>query len=53
MSIHERIAAALNWSLNDVRSFSLPALRDMVRPVNPALASEISLALARGSHLLY
>jgi hypothetical protein len=49
--MHARIALALGWSLEDVRSFSLPALRELVRPVAPELAEEITQALANGSHI--
>ncbi len=41
MILHERIAAALGWTVSDARSFSLSALREMVRPVSPKLAHEI------------
>jgi len=42
MSLHERIAAALGWTVAEVRSFGLPSLRDMVRPVDAKLAYEIT-----------
>jgi hypothetical protein len=45
-TIHTRVAAALNWSEADARSFSLPALREMVRPVSAKLAHEIELIMA-------
>jgi hypothetical protein len=47
-SIHERIAEALGWSVADVRSFSLPSLRDMVRPDHPKLAHEIDESIRSG-----
>lgn len=37
----EDIAEVLGWSIEDVRSFSLRSLRDLVRPVNPGLAKRI------------
>lgn len=49
MSLHERIA--LEWPVENTQSFSLAALRDLVRPVSPKLADEISLVIASGSHL--
>lgn len=49
--LHDAIAKALGWSDRDVKSMSLPALRDLVRPVNRALADEISHVLARGGHI--
>jgi hypothetical protein len=42
-----RVALALGWTVDDVRSFSLPALRDLVRPVSPKLAHEITQAMDR------
>lgn len=44
-TLHERIAAVLNWTVEEMRSFSLPALRDLVRPVSPKLAEEITFAM--------
>ncbi len=46
-TLHQRIASALGWSLADTQGFSLPALRDLVRPVSAALADEITVAMAR------
>ena len=43
--LEDRIAQALGWSLADVRSFSLPTLRDFVRPVSAKLAHEITLTM--------
>ena len=53
MNLHERIAAALGWSVSDVKSFSLITLRDLVRPVSPKLAHEISVALKAGDYLTW
>lgn len=46
--IHARVAVALGWTEEDAKSFSLPALREVVRPVSPKLANEISIIIARG-----
>lgn len=46
MTLHERIAAALGWSVADCQSFSLQALRDMVRPVSEKLAHEITIVIS-------
>lgn len=46
--LHEKIAKALGWSLSDVKSFSLQSLRDLVRPVDSALAEEITKAIQNG-----
>jgi hypothetical protein len=45
--LHERIAEALGWNLKEVQSFSLRALRDLVRPVDKSLAEEISKEISR------
>lgn len=50
--LHDRIAKALGWPLSDVRSMSLHSLRDLVRPVDPALASDISRVIASGGYIL-
>lgn len=38
----DRIADALKWTPSDVRRFSLPTLREMVRTVDPKLSREIT-----------
>ena len=43
--LHERIAEALGWTVDQIRSFSLPALREIVRPVSMKLAYEITLQI--------
>lgn len=48
--LHERIAVVLSWSVSDVQAHSLPALRDLVRPVASKLAHEITRAIAEGAH---
>jgi len=48
MTLHERIAAALGWKLEDAQSYSLQTLRELVRPVAPKLAREITEHLVRG-----
>lgn len=50
-TIHERVAAAIGWSLEDVQSLPLPALRNVVRAVSPKLSEEIS-RLIRGGEAL-
>lgn len=49
MKLHERIAEALGWTTAAAQSFSMHTLRDLVRPVSPALAEEITAAIASGS----
>lgn len=48
MSLHERIAKTLGWTVEQARSFSLAALRDLVRPVSSKLASEIDSEIQSG-----
>lgn len=51
-ALHERIAAALGWSLTDVQSLSILSLREMVRPVSEKLAAELTAMHASGSHIV-
>ena len=44
-SLHARVAHALGWTEAQAKSFSLPTLRDLVRPVSAKLAHEITLAM--------
>ncbi|MFA6031262.1 MAG: hypothetical protein WC969_15540, partial [Elusimicrobiota bacterium] len=50
-TLHSRIAAALNWTAEDAQSLSLQALRELVRPVDAALADEISRTIESGEVL--
>jgi len=50
--LHERIAKALGWTVEEARSFSLPALREVVRPVSMKLAHELTVAIETGSYLV-
>jgi len=43
--LHTRIAEKLGWTVAQTQSFSLLALRDLVRPVSAKLAHEITLAI--------
>lgn len=49
MSLHERIAAALGWTVKDAQSLSLASLREMVRPVSPKLTHELTVAIEGGT----
>lgn len=51
MSLHSRAASVLGWPLRDARSVSLQSLREMVRPLDPALADEIGHAIQSGSYV--
>jgi len=46
--LHERIAKALGWSVKDTQSFSLQALRELLRTVSPKLVHEIDQAIRSG-----
>lgn len=52
MSIHERIAAALGWTLRDVNSMSMQSLRELVRPVDPSLAADITQHITSGAYIV-
>jgi len=49
--LHEEIAAALGWTLSDVRSFSLSTLRDVLHQTHPRLALKIDGAIRTGRHV--
>jgi hypothetical protein len=51
-SLHERAAAALGWSVPDTQSMSLQSLREVVRPVNPALAVEMDREIRSGRYIV-
>jgi hypothetical protein len=42
----------LGWSVKDTYSFSLPALRDMVRGKDDKLHHDISMTIEKGEHLI-
>lgn len=50
-SLQERAAAALKWSLHDVQSMSLQSIRDLVRPIDPELAADISASISSGGYV--
>jgi hypothetical protein len=43
VNLRARIAAALRWDEAEASGFSLLAMRDLVAPVSPKLAREITL----------
>lgn len=47
-----RIAAVLGWTLEEVNQFAYPTLRELVRPIDPQLADDISRVIADGSYIL-
>jgi hypothetical protein len=49
VTLHERIAEALGWSLKDVQGFSLQSLRDIVP--DPKLKALCSDAIRSGSYI--
>jgi hypothetical protein len=51
MSLHERIAAALGWTVKETQSFSLASLRELVRPVSPKLAYELTVTIQTGDYI--
>jgi hypothetical protein len=50
--LKQRIALALSWPIEDVNSFSLLSLRDIVRAHSPKLAHEISCAIQNVRYIL-
>jgi len=52
MTLHGRIAQALGWTVEQARSFSLSAMRELVRPVSAELAEEITARISSGRVLL-
>ena len=49
--LHDRVAKVLGWSTKDVQSVSMHSLRDLVRPVDPDLARELSYAIQSGAYI--
>jgi len=51
MTLHQQIAEALGWTEAQAASFSLHALRDLVRPVSPEFADKLTLAIQSGKYI--
>jgi hypothetical protein len=51
VTLHERIAEALGWKIQDVQSFSFQSLRELVRTTHPKLAHELTVAIQSGAYL--
>jgi hypothetical protein len=47
MTLHERIAEKLGWPLQDVKATSPYSLRELVMPLDPPLADEITQEIKR------
>lgn len=52
MTLHERIAEVLDWTVPDTQGFSLATLRELVRGKDPALADEVSAVIRSGRHII-
>lgn len=50
-NLHKRIARVLGWSTNETHGFCLQSLRELVRPVDPKLAAEITERITSGSYI--
>lgn len=48
----ERIAKLLGWSLAEVNSMSLHALREHVRPLSPKLAAMLTEEMRSGRYIV-
>jgi hypothetical protein len=51
MSLHDKIAKVLGWTVADTKSMSLASLRELVRPVDLNLANELSDVIQNGGHI--
>jgi hypothetical protein len=49
--LYDRAARVLGWKHTDTHTVSMLALRDLVRPVDPDLAHEMTLAIQSGAYL--
>ena len=49
--LHDRIAKALGWSTQDAQSLSMQSLRDLVRPVDPAIARKMDHVIQSGAYV--
>lgn len=49
--LYRDAARVLGWTVEQTHSISLASLRELVRPVDPALAEDISRVIAAGSHV--
>lgn len=49
--LHERAAKALGWSVRDAQSLSMQSLRELVRPVDPALARAMDYMIQSGAYI--
>jgi len=52
MNLHQRIAETLGWPLKETLAFSLQSLRELVKPVSPKLASEITKVIHSESYVI-
>lgn len=54
MNLHERIAKKLGWTVAEARSFSLPALRELLRPIpgSEKLVAEMTELIRSGRVIL-
>lgn len=44
-ALRQQIADKLGWTFEETIAFSLPSLRNIVAPISPKLAHEISCAM--------
>lgn len=51
MTLHERIARCLGWTVKDCQSFSLTTLRELVRDKDVALCAAITATIRDGRHI--
>jgi hypothetical protein len=52
VTLHERLAKALGWTVEQAQELSLRSLRELVRPVDLALADVITEVLQDGEFVI-
>jgi hypothetical protein len=50
--MYERIARVLGWPVEETQQFSLQALRELVRPIDPKLTHELNQFIRSGAYIL-
>jgi hypothetical protein len=51
LTLEDKLACALGWSVEETRRFSAQSLRELVRPVSAALALEITDHIQSGYYV--
>ena len=51
MSLRDRVAQALGWTVEETEGFSLQSLRELVRVSHPKLAAELTEWIRTGRYV--